>query len=309
MWEWLSNNATALQGLGGAAAVVAAAVAIFALMRAGLDSASRTRPYIVVEYRVPEFAYRRIDLVVKNAGPTAAREVQVEFTPAFQDSTDGGDLGAYAARRYAQAIDALGPGQEFVSILHIDLEDPEKSDVPPVLAATVTYSPRSAARMFRRYRDTFTLQTVAYTEQVFSESSDSLRKQIKRIADSMGKIEGHVQRYEVAVNRVITSLGPERTPVTQMVGGVAWQLQPVAHERFALYNTGEQPARHVDFASDDRIQVRLLDGEPDEVRPGEALELMFLFRGGSHSTRLTVSWDSEGAERHGASVMIPVWVA
>lgn len=309
MWSWLSDNSGTLQGLGGVAAVGAALVAVFALMRAGFDSASRTRPYVVVEYRVPEYAYKRIDLVIRNAGPTAARDLSVEFTPPFENSTESGDLGAYVARRFASSIDVLGPGQEFASILLIDTADDAKSDVGPVLQARVKYGPKKASRLFRRYSDNFSLQRVAYAEQVFSESSDSIRNRVKAISRTLADIEKGVSKQESALDRLSTALALTATSAPSVVDDVAWRLYPTSYEQFALYNLGTATAREVKISADDRIGVHVVDGELEEVRPGEAVVVVFVFRGGSKSARLVVDWAGTGGERHETSVMIPVWIA
>src|ERR1035437_7884847 len=120
--EWLGENSTALMALGGAATVIAAVVAVFALLSAGLDSASRSRPYVVAELNVPEFANKRLHLIIRKAGPTAARDVDVRFNPPFEARTDPSRLGGYVARRFARPLSVLGPAQQLRSVLMVDTE-------------------------------------------------------------------------------------------------------------------------------------------------------------------------------------------
>lgn len=115
---WLEAHATTLDAIGGIATAVAGVVAVLTLMRAGLDSASRTRPYVVVEYEVPSTGGKVLSLVVRNAGSTAARNMQVEFEPPFVDGGPRTNLGRYVARRYARPVPVLAPGQAFRS-LHV----------------------------------------------------------------------------------------------------------------------------------------------------------------------------------------------
>lgn len=186
MTQWLQENSAALSGLGGLATVIAAVVAIFTLMRAGLDSASRTRPYVVAEFEIPDNAFKQLDLVVRNAGPTAARNLRVSFEPEFDPDAPRPQLGQYVTRRYAQPISVLGPGQTLSSVLWVDPQDESKSDLGETLTVRVRYdSPRWR---IRDYDDVFVLNRVVYTAQVFSVQSDSELGSLRSIAKHLKAI-------------------------------------------------------------------------------------------------------------------------
>ena len=304
VWQWLSDNANALQGLGGIAAVAAAVVAVFALMRAGLDSASRTRPYVVVEYRVPEFAYKRIDLVVRNAGPTAARDLVVEFDPPFTNSSDSADLGAYVARRYASAIDALGPSQEFVSILMVKQDDESASDVGPILKARVKYGPRKAYRFFLRYSDRFTLQRVVYSEQVFSESSKSPRSQLERTANALTESAASLATFTRALDRIGDSIDRSRPVENEQP---PWRIRQLNDHLIAVENTSGQDAESVELTGNERLGLKVVYGDLALLRVGEYLEVAPLFKGGPPSALLTIDWVDATGESRTWTGAVPHW--
>lgn len=162
MIEWLNSSEGALSGMAGLATVVMALVAIAALISAGLDSAARTRPYVVVEYEIwAPYDRPYLRLVVRNAGQTAARKLKVTFDPPFQESEEPGKLGTYVARRYKDAIDVLGPGQKLTSLF---VADPKDDEPPEHVEAKVSYE--SPFWRCRDYHDTFILQRSIYTQQL-----------------------------------------------------------------------------------------------------------------------------------------------
>lgn len=289
---WFEANAGALAGLGGVATVVAAVVAVFTLMRAGLDSASRSRPYIVVEYRVPEFAFKRMVLVVRNVGPTAARNVKVDFNPPF--TTDGGHdrLAPYVARRYAQAIGVVGPGQELTSIVMVDTEDETKSDVPETLVAKVHYD----APWWRRgYRDRFVLQRVVYAEQVFTRSSDSVEGRLKTIAEKVTEIEKHHHNLVDALSDIPQSIAQASLLLAPRRPGVSWQVRHVTADLYAIDNVGDTAAESVELkaAIEHMIGPRVQETQ-DVVGPGESLTFLAAGSLASGVPVIEVSWVTAG---------------
>ncbi|PWF26543.1 hypothetical protein DD236_06755 [Ancrocorticia populi] len=185
--EWVATNDQVIAGIAGIATVITALVAVFTLLRAGLDSAERTRPYVVVEYRIPEYSYRRLELVVRNAGPTAARKLLVAFDPPFENSDFVGDMAGYVARRYREPISTLAPGQALTSNLIADLDNEHENDVPEILKATVTY--KSPWWRLGNYKDAFILQRFVYTEQTFTTSSKSVSGRLETVAKNIGGVQ------------------------------------------------------------------------------------------------------------------------
>lgn len=289
--EWLGDHATALMGLGGVATVMAALVAVFTLLRAGLDSASRSRPYVVAEFNVPEFAYKYLELTVRNTGPTAARDVRVEFDPPFDAGTDPSRLGGYVARRFARPLSVLGPGQRLTSVLTVDTEDYSKSDVGETLTVSLSYS----SPWWRRpYRDQFILHRMVYAEQVFTESSDSVRGRLKSIAGSLEKLERHARTWEGSFDRVAEATAQHGLLTALPKNGVAWRVRQVSEDRDALENTGDTNAYDVSVEGNDRVRHLQVKGDVSIVRPAEHLKLLAMLSGGAPSPTVTVEW-SEAA--------------
>ena len=105
MWEWLSLNGGGLSAL---AAVVTAVIAIIALDHTARDSRERSRPMMVAEFRLAEHNDASIDFVLRNAGPSIARGVTVEFQPALEVPDDGDRYVTPALiRRYETAMELV----------------------------------------------------------------------------------------------------------------------------------------------------------------------------------------------------------
>lgn len=86
-WEKLVHSAvhsavfwTAVGGIGTAAAAVVAIITLIALRA---DSADRTRPVLIADLEHPPAVYgnQGLDLVIRNTGLTAARDLVVKFEP------------------------------------------------------------------------------------------------------------------------------------------------------------------------------------------------------------------------------------
>ncbi|WP_146604995.1 hypothetical protein [Jiangella anatolica] len=180
-WDW---NAVDWTAVGGISAAATALVAIGALLAASRDSRERTRPVIVVEYRVPPFAFNRLDLVVRNVGASTARNIRVTFDPPLSDMGRDGILARSVIHRYAQPITVLGPGQELTNSVQVDENDPSDCDVPDDMVVRVEYD----RRWRRNYKDTFRLQTSAYFDHTSTRSSDAPEGRLKEIGDQLKKL-------------------------------------------------------------------------------------------------------------------------
>lgn len=185
MINWLTANSGAATALAGIAAIVTAVVAVATLAKAWLDGEDRKRPYIIVEYQLPEYISNGMFLVVRNGGLTAARELTVTFDKPFEDSRDVSDLKGYIARRYEKPIAALGPGQALTSVVLVSKDNPDESDVPAELRATVVYK---SPWWRRKYSDTFQLQRTIYTQQTSLESPRSLPGRLESVASALNSV-------------------------------------------------------------------------------------------------------------------------
>lgn len=112
LWSWLSANGAVVEAL---ATVVAAAIAATALGSAALDSRKRTRAIVVAELEPAEHNDSAGILVVRNVGPTPARDLCVQFDPPL-DPSDEHEIYRALIDRYSQPIDTLGPQQRLCNV-------------------------------------------------------------------------------------------------------------------------------------------------------------------------------------------------
>lgn len=112
--------------IAGTAAVISSGAAIWAvtngnrtLKRSDRDSQARSRPMVAAELRDEPYATATQLLVIKNYGPTVARNVKVTFDPPLGDPAPEKaheSMAPFLKRRYAKPIPSLVPGQELDNI-------------------------------------------------------------------------------------------------------------------------------------------------------------------------------------------------
>jgi hypothetical protein len=112
--------------IAGGAAVISSGAAIWSatngnrtLRRSDRDSQARTRPMVAAELRDEAYARGVQLLVIKNYGPTVARNVKVIFDPPLGDPASEKEhqsVAPFLKRRYAKPISSLVPGQELDNI-------------------------------------------------------------------------------------------------------------------------------------------------------------------------------------------------
>lgn len=198
-WNLIDWTAPYWTGVSGVAAALTGLVAIWTLAHAARDSRERTRPVMVAEYRVPENADRALEFVVRNAGASVARDIEVSFDPQLEPVQPNQAIRPYLIKRYAKRIANLGPGQELTNIFFADTSDPAKSDLPLQLKVTVTYK-RS---WFLRYKDTYQLDTEVYAHHTYVTSTNSVLGRLTQIRDELRKVSG---TRTGAASRIITQL-------------------------------------------------------------------------------------------------------
>ncbi len=177
MLEWINANAAGISAL---AAVATASIAAWALVRTSADSRDRSRPYVVVEYRKAPQVDQYLELVVRNAGQSPARKLQVTFEPMPDGHERDQNLRAYLIRRYAEEIPALMPGQEFTNVARMAKGEESTSDFPHQFTATVAYRGR-----FKSWKDTFDLNAHLWFDQTYVTSSKSPEGRLEQIAKAI----------------------------------------------------------------------------------------------------------------------------
>ncbi|KZM34531.1 hypothetical protein [Oerskovia enterophila] len=185
-WNSIDWSASYWGAVGGLSAAITGVVAIWALIHAARDSRERSRPVVVAEYRVPENAHKRLEFVVRNAGASVARDIEVKFDPPLEPVQPGQAIRPFLVKRYSERITNLGPGQELTNSIHADLEDPGESDLP--LDVTVKVSYRRS--WLRRYKDSYRLVTGVYAQHTYATSTDSILGRLTQIKDELRKISG-----------------------------------------------------------------------------------------------------------------------
>ncbi|OJX98438.1 MAG: hypothetical protein BGO96_04565 [Micrococcales bacterium 73-15] len=133
---------------------------------------------MVAEYRVEPRVHKVLTFVVRNVGPTAAKDVRVVFEPPIEEASASQALRQFVRDRYAEEIPTLGPGQELTNLVYYDSEDPEKTDLPDDLKVTISFK----GYRRRRYSSEFRLRASVYKHHTYQTTSDSVEGRLKVIA-------------------------------------------------------------------------------------------------------------------------------
>jgi hypothetical protein len=112
--------------IAGRAAVVSSIAAIWSarngnrtLKRADRDGQARARPMVAAELREYQFDERTLLLIIRNYGPTVARNIVVTFDPPLPKTSPErahDSLAPFLKARYMKPIPVLTPGMELNNI-------------------------------------------------------------------------------------------------------------------------------------------------------------------------------------------------
>jgi hypothetical protein len=110
----------------------------------------QTRPFVVVDFE-PIEVHGFFDLVIRNVGPTMARDVRIDFDPPIQSSrqfdTPIGEL-----KMFREGIPTLAPGKEHR--MHFAFgPDHHQSELPDAFRARVRYTDQRGGRRFDELMD------------------------------------------------------------------------------------------------------------------------------------------------------------
>lgn len=191
--DWVNHYGS---GLSAVATLLTAAIAIVAIARSTADSRARSQPQVLAEFRIARDADTTIDLVLRNAGPTPARRLQVRFDPPLVVPDTGRTWATEVlVERYDTVIPTLGPGQELTNIWWSGGMNGAAAELvnqePTPDSTTVEVRYRGIGHHW--LRDRFPLDVSFVMNNTYSVSSDSPRAQAKDKVDLMKSISNSLQ--------------------------------------------------------------------------------------------------------------------
>jgi hypothetical protein len=201
--NWLTDLLSPYTAVISALATVATAtIAVIALGSTSRDSRERSRPMIFAMFREAEHSDSSFELVVKNFGLSAARDVEVKFDPPLSQDDRKDELTDFVAKRYDKPIPLLPPGSELTNTWWGGGTAPDSGNelvnrlsTPDEVVVKVTYK----GNRFLRYRDAFALTADTIKLKTYTVSSTSMPGRMKTIADSMTSLA----KQSTATNRLI----------------------------------------------------------------------------------------------------------
>lgn len=188
-WGWMGSQSLPLSAL---AAIVTAVIAVIALNRTSRDSHDRSRPVVLAYFRAAEQNDRAFDFVVRNYGPSAARDVALTFDPPFNDEQRKDRMTEIVAQRWDKSMPLLPPGAEIKNLWWSTRPGPGGGEVgahnaletPDEVTVTITYCGSGKDQ----YTETIPLDGRWMKLDSSSVSSDSTRGRMKQIAEALGKV-------------------------------------------------------------------------------------------------------------------------
>ena len=154
---------------------------------------AQTRPFVVID--LGSSAHTLFDLVVKNIGPTLARDVRFEFDPPIRSTDD--DLDPHKIKMFREGISTLAPGKEIRTLFERGPAR-HKSDLPDTYEVTVTYTDQTGTR---NYEEKIDLDFGLYWDRLTVNRRDvhDLYKQLETIAKEIRNWRPNLGRGLLAV--------------------------------------------------------------------------------------------------------------
>lgn len=186
-WPWINDFGGALGAL---AAVVTGAVAVAALLVATRDGAERSRPMLIVELVSDRYASATQHLVLRNVGPSVAREVKVSFDPPLPEIADpSGLVTPFIKQRYGGRIPVIAPGQRLSNIWFSGEDGPggnwiNREPLPDSFVVDLEYK----GHRMRRYRDRFPLTIDVIRKETYVKSSNDPMEQLRTAMKELPKV-------------------------------------------------------------------------------------------------------------------------
>jgi hypothetical protein len=154
---------------------------------------SQTRPFVVID--LGSSAHTLFDLVVRNIGPTLARDVRFEFNPPIRSTDDS--LDPNKLKMFREGISTLAPGKEIRTLFEKGPARHE-SGLPDTYEVTVSYTDQTARR---EYEEKIDLDFGLYWNRptVTRRDLHDLHKQLEAIAKEIRRWRPNLGRGLLAV--------------------------------------------------------------------------------------------------------------
>ena len=162
------------------------------------DSRSRTRPMMAAELRPAPHSRGIQVLVIRNYGPSVARDVEVTFDPPLpyvRPEEEERSIVAALRDRYAKLLAAVVPGTEYDNIWFLavsDGGDPEKFtnkvDLPASFRVVITYRGDDMAPGDEPYSDPFDLKVDVLLKRTYADSSSAPDNVRRNLAEHVARI-------------------------------------------------------------------------------------------------------------------------
>ncbi|MFC0627458.1 hypothetical protein [Kribbella deserti] len=193
-WTTARVGATA-GGAGAAAAVIGATSGMRTLRRSRTDSQARSRPMVAAELRQPPYVQGSMMLVIKNYGPSIARNIRVTFDPEIPDPDDPKtSIVPPLKRRYSKPIPVLTPGMELDNLYYVGEPGAggkfaNSEGTPLQITVRFDYEGDDGSE----YSDTFPLDCDLLSARTYIESSKSPDSQRKRMVAALETIAKKIE--------------------------------------------------------------------------------------------------------------------
>ena len=196
-WLWFNAARVASAAALGALvlAAITARVGVRTLDQNRRDSKARSRPTISAELRAVEHSAGTQSLVIRNTGPSIAKDVRVTFEPPIVTTPENpGLMTPIMLRRYSKPIPVMTPGTELDNLYyypaHPGTSRKENGEpLPETVTVRITYTSDDGDP----YDDVFPLDVDLLRARTYQTSSAAPEAQLKEGVKTLKAIAGSLK--------------------------------------------------------------------------------------------------------------------
>lgn len=192
-WLWFNTArvgaAAALAAVGLAA--ITTTVAVRTLRQTRRDSKSKARPTISAELRAVEHSHGSQSLIIRNTGPSIAKDVRVTFDPPIPiPENPAGLVTPILLRRYSKPIPVMTPGTELDNLYYAAQPGPgpgmvNGEPVPDIVTVKINYTSGDGDP----YTDEYPLDVDLLRARTYQTSSAAPEAQLKEAVKTIKSID------------------------------------------------------------------------------------------------------------------------